>query len=394
MKTNVAIVGVGETKYRTQIPDLNFSELAQQAALSALADAGMTMDEIEAVVFSMAPSEFMGVNDPEKWAIDAIGGRNKPFMRIHTGGATGGSAAQAGFYHVASGLFDSVLVVGADKVAQTPDAQHILNLIWDPFYEKPMALNTITMTALQAIRHMYKYGTTEEQLALVAVRSWKNAINNPYAHLRGKITVDDVMNSRMMSWPLKLYDCCPRSSGAAAAIMVSERKAKRLKTKPAWINGVGATSHTVFMGDKMGPWADTDHGDWDELAMAAKMAYKMAGIQNPKKEIQVAEIYAPFTICEILGVEALGFCEKGRGGILNHEGFFEMDGPLPVNPSGGTLCANPIAVTALVRVCDAALQVMGKAENRQVKNIQNALATGVGGSLQFHTIMVLGSDPN
>jgi acetyl-CoA C-acetyltransferase len=354
----------------------------------------MTMDEIEAVVFSMAPSEFMGVNDPEKWAIDAIGGRNKPFMRIHTGGATGGSAAQAGFYHVASGLFDSVLVVGADKVAETPDAQHILNLIWDPFYEKPMALNTITMTALQAIRHMYKYGTTEEQLALVAVRSWKNAINNPYAHLRGKITVDDVMNSRMMSWPLKLYDCCPRSSGAAAAIMVSERKAKRLKTKPAWINGVGATSHTVFMGDKMGPWADTDHGDWDELAMAAKMAYKMAGIQNPKKEIQVAEIYAPFTICEILGVEALGFCEKGRGGILNHEGFFEMDGPLPVNPSGGTLCANPIAVTALVRVCDAALQVMGKAENRQVKNIQNALATGVGGSLQFHTIMVLGSDPN
>jgi acetyl-CoA C-acetyltransferase len=394
VKNNVAIVGVGETNYRTQIPDLNFPELAQQAAQRAFADAGMMMEDIDAVVFSMAPSEFMGVNDPEKWTIDAVGGRKKPFMRIHTGGATGGSAAQAGFYHVASGLFDSVLVVGADKVAETPDAQHILNLIWDPFYEKPMALNTITMTAVQAIRHMHKYGTTEEQMARVAVRCRKNALKNPYAHLKGDITIKDVMNSRLMSWPLKLYDCCPRSSGAAAVIMVSEAKAKKLKAKAAWIKGVGGASNTVFMGDRMGPWADTDHGNWDELAMAANMAYKMAGIQYPTKEIQVAEIYAPFTINEILGVEAVGFCEKGRGGPLNDEGFFDMDGHLPVNPSGGTLCSNPIAVTALVRVCDAALQVMGKAENRQVKNVRNALATGVGGSHQFQTCMILGSKPN
>lgn len=392
MKNRVAIVGVGETRFRTQLPELTFPELAQQAALGAVEDAGMSMDEIEAVVFSMAPSEFMGVNDPEKWAVDACGGKDKPFMRIHTGGATGGSAAQAGFFHIASGLYDSVLVVGADKVAETPDAQHVLNLIWDVLYEKPLALNTITMAAMQAVRHINKYGTTEEQMARVAVRLWKNALNNPNAHLRGNITIDDVMNSPMMAYPLKRYDCCPRSSGGAAVVMVSEKKAAELTTRPAWINGIGGIANTVFMGDKMGPRLITDHGDWDELAMAARSAYKMAGIGDPKKEIQVAEIYAPFSISEIQGVEALGFCEKGKGGPLNEEGFFDMDGYLPVNPSGGTLCTNPISVTALVRICDAALQVRGKAGKMQVQNVRNAVATGVGGSFQFQTAMVLGAD--
>ncbi|MBC7105334.1 MAG: thiolase family protein [Firmicutes bacterium] len=371
---------------------MTYPELVRRAAQEALAQANMDLGEIEAVVVAMAPSEFIGVNDPEKWVVEALGAQGKPLLRVHTGGATGGSAAQAGYFHVASGLYNAVLVVGADKVGETPDAQLVLNTIWDPIYEKDFALNAITMTAFQAARHMHKYGTTERQMALVAVRSRANATRNPYAHLKGRITVEEVLKSRLIAWPLKLYDCCPRSSGGAAVVVVNERLARERCSRPAWITGVGAVANTVFIGDRMGPRANTDYGDWDELAMAARQAYDMAGIKDPAREITVAEIYAPFTSTEIAAVEALGFCPKGRGGPMNEEGMFEMDGALPVNPSGGTLCANPIAVTALVRVCDAALQVMGRAGDYQVKGVRHAVATGIGGSLQFHTCMVLSSD--
>jgi len=391
-RTRAAIIGVGETVFRTHI-NTSFRELAQEAALAALTMANMTPNDIDAVVFSMAPTEFMGVTDAEKWAIDAVGGRGKPYMRIHTGGATGGSAAQAGYYHVASGLYDTVLVVGADKVSETPDAQFILNLIWDPFFERDFALNTVTMAALQAMRHMAKYGTTEEQMAQVAVRSFRNAKNNPRAHLKGDITIDDVMASRRIAWPLKRYDCCPRSSGAAAIVIASEHVVRDRDIPAAWINGVGAIANTVWMGDRMGPRALTDLGDWEELRLAAATAYRQAGITDPVNQIDMAEIYAPFTINEILGVEALGFCKPGEGGRLSEEGFFDVNGPLPVNPSGGTLCSNPIAVTALVRIGDAALQILGAAGSYQLPNISTALATGVGGSFQFQTCMILGKEP-
>jgi acetyl-CoA C-acetyltransferase len=394
MKRNAAIIGVGQTAYLSR-HDSTIPELSQQAALQALKMAGMTMDDIDAVVYSMAPSEFLGVNDPDKWSVGAVGGINKPFMRVHTGGATGGSAAQAGFFHVASGLYDSVLVVGADKVRECKDSQQVLNTIWDPMYERQFGLTTIVMAAFQAVRRRYRYKTTEEQLARVAVRNWRNALNNPVAHLKGNITTGDVMQSPYYCWPIKKYDTCPSSAGGAAIVIVSEKKAKQLCTRPAWIKGCSEVANTVFMGDQMGGAAEMDYADWDELAIAAKEAYRQAGIVNPLKEIQVADVYAPFTVCELAIVEALGFCKKGESEKLNESNFFDMDGEIAVSPSGGSLCTNAIAVTALARVCDAALQVLGKAAPKmQVGNVRNAVATGIGGSFQFHTIMVLGSDHN
>jgi acetyl-CoA C-acetyltransferase len=392
VKRKAAIVGVGQTAYRAY-HDATLPELSMQAALAALEDAGMAMGDIDAVVYSMGPSEFLGVNEPEKWCVDAVGGRNKPFLRIHTGGATGASAVHAGFYHVASGLFDSVLVVGADKVRECRDSQQVLNTIWDPLYERQFGLTTITMAAFQAVRHMHLYGTTEEQMALVAVRSRGNALNNPVAHLKGRVTVDDVMQSPYLCWPIKKYDTCPSSAGGAAVVIVSEKKAKQLSARPAWIRGCSEFANTVFLGDQMGGRAEMDFADSDILAMAAKEVYHQAGITDPLKDIQVAELYAPFTVCELSMVEALGFCRKGESGRLNEEGFFDMDGRIAVNPSGGTLCANAIAVTALARVCDGALQVMGKAPpGMQVRNVRNAVCHGEGGSFQFHAVVVLGVD--
>lgn len=391
-KRKAAIVGVGQTTYRSN-HDATLPELSFHAAKAALDDAGMEMAEIEAVIYAMGPSEFLGVNDPDKWCVDSVGARNRPYMRIHTGGATGASAVHAGFYHVASGLFDSVLVVGADKVRECRDSQEVLNTIWDPLYERQFGLNTITMAAFQAVRHMHLYGTTEEQMALVAVRSWRNALNNPVAHLKGRITVENVMASQYLCWPIKKYDTCPSSAGGAAVVIVSEKKAKKIKSRPAWIKGCSEFANTVFLGDQMGGRAEMDFADSDILALAAKEAYSQAGINDPLNDIQVAEIYAPFTISELSMVEALGFCGKGESGRHNEDGFFDMDGKVAVNPSGGTLCSNAIAVTALARVCDGALQVMGKAPpGMQIPKVRNAVCHGEGGAFQFHAVVVLGTD--
>jgi acetyl-CoA C-acetyltransferase len=391
-KHRVAVIGVGETVFRKHHPDKTYVELAQEAALKALDDAGLTMDAVDAVVFSMAPTQFMGVNDADKWAIDSVGGAGKPFMRVHTGGATGGSAFQAGYLHVASGMFRTVLVVGADRIAETPDAQHVLNLIWDRFYEHDMALNTVTMTALSTQRQMHFFGTTEEQFARVVVRSRRNAMKNPYAHLKGEITVEDVLASPRIAWPYRLFDICPRSSGGAAVVLANESVTKKHCTRPAFVNGIGAVANTVFMGDRMGAGADTELAHIPEAEIAGREALAQAGITDPMKQIQLVELYDPFSSTQFPQIESLGFCRRGEAARLSDEGAFEPGALLTVNASGGTLCTNPIGVTALVRVADAALQVMGKAGEGQVAGVRNALATGIGGSVQFLTCTVLGTD--
>ena len=391
-KNRVAVIGVGETVFKNHVNDKTYVELAQDAAKAALDDAGLTPDDVEALVFSMAPTQFMGVNDADKWAVDSVWAPGKPFMRVHTGGATGGSALHAGYAHVASGMYRTVLVVGADRVTETRDAQHILNLIWDPFYEQDFALNTVTMTALSTQRYMYRYGTTEEQYAGVVVRSRKNALNNPYAHLKGNVTVEDVMNSPRISWPYKLFDICPRSAGAAAVVLANEEVTKKHCSRPAFINGIGGTTSTVFMGDRVGPYADVELSEEAEFVSAGKDAYSQAGITDPIKQIQVVELYDPFSSMQFPQLEALGFCKPGQAQDLSDAGAFEMGALLSVNPSGGTLCTNPIGVTGLVRVADAALQVMGKAREAQVGGVQNALSTACGGSVQFVNCTILGAD--
>ncbi|MBP6019011.1 MAG: thiolase family protein [Burkholderiaceae bacterium] len=390
---NVAIIGVGQTPFKSRFDEKTYPELAQDAVVLALQDSGLGIDQIDAVVFSMAPTTFMGVADADKWSVDYVWARGKPFMRVHTGGATGGSALQAAYAHIASGQHQTVLVVGADRLTETPDAQFILNLIWDPFYEQDFALNTVTMTALATQRYMHKYGTTEEQYANVVVRARRNAMNNPSAHLKGLIDIDAVMDSPRIAWPYKRFDICPRSAGAAALVVTSENFARKHCTKPAFITGTSGVSNTVFMGDRMVPSGDTDFADFSELSQAAAQCYRQAGITDVTTQVQAVEIYDPFSSFQFPQLESLGFCSRGTAQHLSDEGVFDMDGKVAVNPSGGTLCTNPIGVTGLVRVADAARQVMGKAGEMQVPNVSNAIATAIGGSTQFFTVTMLSDEP-
>ncbi len=387
----VAIVGIGQTKY-SGLTTQSYPELVRAATKTVLEDAQTAIDSVDAVVVSMAPDAIIGVSHGERWIVDACGAAGKPMMRVHTGGATGISAVQVAAYHVASGLCDTVMVVGADRVGESGDAQTILNRIWDPFYERAMPLNTITMLAFQAVRFMEKYGMTEEHMAMVSVKDHKNGCKNPYAHVQKEFSIEDVLGSRMISWPIKLFDSCPSSSGGAAMILTNKENVGKFPHEPAWIRGLGHASETYWMGDRMGPKKDSDHADSPALTQAAHAAYRMAGIQDHRREIQAWELYAPFSNIELHAIQDVGLCEPDETLRLLEDGHFDLDGPMPVNPSGGVLCANPISVTAMVRVAEAALQVQGRAGEHQVDGVSTALATGIGGDHQHFGAVVVGAD--
>ena len=388
----VAAIGVGQTPFGPTKGAPTYVEMLQRAASSALAGAAMTIDDIDAVVLALAPESLMGVNHAERWCVDYIGGRMKPVLRIQTGGATGLSAVAAGYQHVASGLYDRVLVVGADRVRESGDAQKIFNKIWDPFYERALPFTTITMIAMSAVRYMHNYGMTEEQMARVSVKAHHNGAINPNAHIRREVTIDEVLASRYLSWPLKLLDACPQSAGGCAVVLscadgVDDQHA------PAWISGLSMAGETYYIGDRLdSSERGYDYGDAEALAVAAERAYAMAGITDPRTQIDAVESYASFTPVEIHNAEALGLADLGTAGPLFAEGYFDLDGEIPFNPSGGVICTNPISVTAMVRFVEAVLQVQGRAGAHQVPDAKTVVASGAGGSHQFFNVVVVTSE--
>jgi acetyl-CoA C-acetyltransferase len=292
--------------------------------------------------------------------------------------------AQAGFYHCASGHFDTVLTIGFEKQS---DGDTTAGLIFqaDPWYERPTMSGAIGTFALAASVYMNKYGITEEQAARVAVKNRSHARRNPYAHLKLSITVEDVLNSRILAHPIKLLDMCPASDGACALIFASEERATQITPRPAWVKAAVCRHDQPFNGDV--PMLD----QMRTLTAAAKEAYRIAGIQDPFREIDVAEIYEPCTFAELAWTEALGFCDWGEGGRLAESGETELGGSLPINPSGGVLSTNPIGATAMIRVAEAAAQIMERAGERQAPDVQTSLATGFGGSW-WSDVMILSRD--
>ncbi len=378
----VAVVGVGQTKFRTRQRDKTHPELTYEAMTKALEHAGIGIEDVDAIVYgTMDP--FDGIYAVERWD-STSGGIGKPYMKISTGGTTGLTTALAAYEHVASGLFDIVLAVCTQRVGECLDAQPVLNTAVDPIYERHSGVGAIHVAAIQATAHMAKYGTSEEDLAWVSVKDHKHALKNPNAHIQMDVSVDDVLKSPVICSPLKLLECCPRSDGAAAVIFASEEVAKKIRDNPAWVLGEVTISDNYYIGDR----PDLSH--WDTLSIAARRLYRFVGIDDPMKDFDVAELYSPFTIQEVLELEALGFAAKGEAKSYAKEGITFVDGDMPTNPSGGVLCTNPIGATGLVRLIEASLQVIGEASN-QVDGAELALAHAWGGTLQFHTLMVVSS---
>jgi acetyl-CoA C-acetyltransferase len=385
----VGIIGIGQSEFKARREDANYPELVREAVALALKNAGRELDDMEAVVYSLAPDALLGIGNAERLGVDAVGARNKRFMRINTGGATGLSSVAVAHSHVASGACDIVLAAGGDKVGESGDSQTILNKIWDPTYERQLPLGTITMLAMSAVRAMHKYGLTEEDMARVTVKNRANASLNPKAHLRKKVTIEDVFASRYIAWPIKLLDACPQSSGGCAIVLASERYIKDNKLEAVWITGVAHCSESYFIGDRMGNNYVADHADAHALRESFERSYRMAGIKDPAKEVHVAELYAPFSNTEFHAVEAAGLAPIGKSMAMLREGQFHIGSRTAVNPSGGTLCTNAIAVSAMVRVAEAALQVWGRAGAHQQPGAKIAAASGNGGDHQFFGTMVI-----
>ncbi len=382
MARAAAIVGTGQTKHTGRRDDVNVPELLREAAALALEDAGITARDVDAVVIGSGPEEFEGVNQPEHWVGPAIGAPGKPVMRIQTGGTSGASTTIGAFYHVASGLFDVVLAVAYQKISDGV-APYGLSPGHDPLWDHDYASGAAALVGMQSRQYLARHHTrvSEEHGAMVAVKNRKNAMKNPYAHLRSLISIEDVMGSAQVATPIKTLDCCPASDGAAALVIAEERRAGKMAARPAWFAGIGTASESPHV-----PHVDVAYPE--ACVRAAQIAYQMAWIYDPVRELDVAEVHEAFSFQELIWTEALGLCNPGEGGRMVESGITAMDGDFPINPSGGVLSANPYGATAMIRQIEAALQVMGKAGEHQVPGVKKALAHSWGGVLQFNTATI------
>ncbi|SHL26923.1 acetyl-CoA C-acetyltransferase [Desulfatibacillum alkenivorans DSM 16219] len=384
MAQKVAIVGTGQTDHKSHRPDVTGQEMIREAVDRALEDCGITIRDIDAIVIGNM-DHFESINYVDNWSIEGSGGFMKPIMKVTTGGTTGASVAIAAYYHVASGMFDRVLAIGWEKNSESDTTGAIITCS-DPIWDRFSYSGAIPSLATEATAYMKQYGATQEDAARVAVRDRNNALNNPHAHLQRPITLEDVMSSPMLAHPIKLLDVCPRTDGACAVVFAADGEAQRLAKKPAWIHA-SAVRHTYsWFGDS----TDYDAG-LVSLARASQEAYKKAGITDPSRELDVAELYLPYTYAGIKWIEDLKFCGRGEGAKFVREGNTNMDGMIPVNPSGGVISTNCIGATALLRVAEASIQVMGKGGKRQLPKVNKALATGFGGCF-WSDVMILGAE--
>ncbi|MFX1435273.1 MAG: thiolase family protein, partial [Promethearchaeota archaeon] len=244
----------------------------------------------------------------------------------------------------------------------------------------------ISSAGLMANMYMTKYGFTEEQAANVVVKNRKNALSNPYAHLRKEVTLDEVLYSPMMAYPLKELEFPPFSDGAVAMLLTTEELAKNFTDTPVWLKGYASCTDAYYLGHRT-------MSDLIGLELAAKEAYKMAGIKDPVKDLDVAEVYDAFSVHELMSYEALGFCNKGEGGKFLDSRETQIGGNLPVNPSGGVLSSNPTMANGLIRVAEVALQIMGKADKRQIADSKLGLANGMNGICsQGNCVLIFGGE--
>jgi acetyl-CoA C-acetyltransferase len=411
---NVAIISVGYNgRFVAKRPDVNIPEMIQPAVANAIKKTKMKHSDIGVVVEGNMPT-FEGINYPHLWFSDHIGAAGKPVLRISTGGTTGMSVFHGGYYCVASGMFDVAMVIGWEKHDEgdvqvglmgivLPEAFSLFQFGPDMSGGKGGGMGLLGGggstggASFQALSYLAKHkGGTPEHIDKMAAQARSNAAKNPYAHLQHpNCTAADIAKTPMVSYPLRYGHTCPASCGACVMLLVAEEKVKKFADtdRVAWIKAVATASSDATTGNLV----DGQINDPAEQAIcekiAAPKAYKLAGIQNPKKEIQMCEVYDGFAHQELMWPEKLHLVDNSCQAI--DEGRLAIDGEMPVNPSGGVVSTNAIGASAMVRVAEASLQVMGLAEGgHQVpRRVKNAVAHGWGGLFQFVTITILGDEP-
>ncbi len=385
MAKRVAIVGTGQTFHKSHRPDVNGQELINEAVQRALADANLTMKDINAILIGNM-DHFEGINYVDCWSVDGSGGVMKPVIKITTGGTTGASLAVGGYHMVGSGMFEKVLIIGWEKNSES-DTTGAITTAFDPIWDRQVFAGAISGLAAEAQAYMARYGASDRDAARVSVRDRKHAMNNPHAQLRKEISLEDVLASPMLADPIHLLDVCPRTDGACAVIMASEDTAEKICPNPDWIWGTGARHSYAYLGD-------CDWGRLTSMERVAKEIFKKAGIKEPRKELDVIEMYQPYSFAGLIWIEDMGIVGHGEGPQYVADGNTDMGGELPINPSGGVIACNPIGATGLIRCAEAAMQVMGKADARQVPDVNYAVSTGFGGCMWTDMLLHGKKKPN
>ena len=386
MTRKVAIVAVAQTKYEPSKSSQRMEELVYEVVKQVLQETGLKFTEdgsgIDAAV-TVSDDIWDARTISDAPIGDVVGAHHRSEEKVAQEGAQGVFYAAA---TILSGHHDIVLLAAHCKESQVLSRNLVTNCGFCPLFHRLLGFDYLSAAALQATRYMYKHAITREQCAKAVVKSYKNAKHNPYAQAHRDVTIEDVLNSPVLASPISVLDSYPVSDGACAMILAAEEKAKRLTNKPVWILGVGNCYDSHYLGDR-------DLADCRSLEVAAQRAYRMAGISNPWRDIDVAEISAHYSYQELLWTEGLGFCHKGEGGKLIDSRKTEIGGELPVNPSGGTLVGNPALVSGMTRVSEIVLQLRGDAGARQVEGAQIGLAHGTSGPCgQFHSVLILGAD--
>jgi acetyl-CoA acetyltransferase len=384
---SVAVVGVGQSHFGIR-SDASLREMAFEAVKACIDDAGVPLADVQSMVVSVASDELSCALQPSAQVVDYIGFHPRPSFRVEGACASGSMAVRTGWMNIASGLADLVLVVGAEKMTEAPTARttEVLGRAGDFMWEYPFGMTFPGYYALIAQAHMAKCGTTEAQLAAVAVKNHHYGALNPYAHMRKEITLEKAMGSFVVAAPLKLYDCCLISDGAAAILLASEKLAKRISKKPIWIRGLGLGTGSLSLAHR------EDLTTLGATVEAARQAYEMAGV-GPK-DIDVAVVHDCFTIAEIVAYEDLGFCPKGEGGLLVEDRETYIGGTIPVNVDGGLKSkGHPIGTTGVSMAVEITKQLRGEAdEGRQVPKAEVGLSHNVGGNGQHAVVHVFSRD--
>jgi acetyl-CoA C-acetyltransferase len=378
---------VGHSRFGDR-SDVNLSELSFEAIQPSLESSGLTAKEVPYMALGS-----MGVWSEEPLPAVVIaeycGLTGAGLVRCEAACASGSAAAFNAYSAVRSGQMDTALVVGIEKMRQI-DMPTVLEMIGRAGYYmwefENFGMTFPAYYAVHAVQHMEKYGTTEEDLANVAVKSHRYGAMNPLAHLQHEITVEKALNSSVIAWPLKLYDCCPITDGSAAVVLASEAKVKELGIEdPVWIEAMGFASDTANISKR------ESYVGLDASVRASRMAYRMAGISP--KEVDVANVHDCFTIAEIMAYEDLGFCEKGEGATMVREGETDVGGRIPVNVDGGLKAkGHPIGTTGVSMLAELTKQlreeVKPKSRQAAMKNYI-ALAHNTGGTGHYGYVTIL-----
>ena len=365
LRLTVAIVGVGYTSFDSVTPAVSFKEQMFEAAVKAYADAGVNAREDIGSFLTAAEDYWEGYSIFDEFVPDQLGAVLRSVCTI---GGDGLLALCNGAMQVETGLFDVVAIEAHSKASDMLTFDGILTHALDPVYNRAFDAHPYFIAGLEMQRYLHETKTTREQCARVVVKNKRNAMDNPIAAFPADMTVDEVINSRMISHPLTQRDISPLADGMIVIVLASEKKAKELSNYPIWLKGLGWYSDTPWLEDR--DWSVARYAE-----LACKRAYKQAGIKNPRKALDFAEVDDHFSYKELQHLEALNICETGQAGKLLEAGEFRRDGAFPVNVSGGRLGqGNLLEGSALQSVLECVQQLRGHAGKRQIKNVNTAIA--------------------